>query len=136
MKITISLTDDEGRIFTGSSILSPGRKVTKQILSKPKRKHAGSADLNFKLNLRAFVKAHSGGLSGPQKFTLLLARLTEGKVSRTIKRKDLQRAWNRMAGLMGTKFNGAYAIRAKDNGWVDTSKNGVYMLTDSWKHAF
>jgi len=29
----------------------------------------------------------------------------------------------------------AYSIRAKDNGWVDTKKQGVYVLTPSWKDA-
>jgi hypothetical protein len=135
MKITITLTDDNGRIFTGTTTLSQGVKNAKKVHPKSKEKHSEPTKLNFELNLRAFVKIYSRGLTGPQKFTLILARMTEGKVSQTIKLEELERLWNRMAGLIGTNFNRAYANRAKDNGWVDTPKTGVYVLTNSWKQA-
>jgi hypothetical protein len=35
--------------------------------------------------------------------------------------------------LLGMKFNRFYSGIAKENGWVDASRHGVYVLTESWK---
>jgi hypothetical protein len=39
------------------------------------------------------------------------------------------------AALLGCKFNRFYSNTAKDDGWVDTRKKGVYVLTPAWKNA-
>jgi hypothetical protein len=78
------------------------------------------------------MKRHATDMSGPQKFTLLLARLSEADPSKTVSHAAIEKTWTKMTGILGN-YNNAYAIRAKDNGWVDTPKPGVYVLCPSWK---
>lgn len=81
------------------------------------------------------MKRHATGLGGPQKFTMLLARLSGGKTGVAIGLKEIEKTWNRMTEPMGGKFNTAYTTRAKDNGWVDTPRTGYYALRPSWTGA-
>jgi hypothetical protein len=135
MKISLVLTDEQGITYEGNATLLPvstgGQK------RRPVKLPAGKSEssISFNHNPRAFMKKYGNGLGGTQKFTLLLARLTEGETNREITLGDIQKSWNRMKPLMGGPFNGAHSIRARDHGWVDTSKRGVYLLTDSWKEA-
>ena len=92
-------------------------------------------NLSFNTNLLAFMKQHARGLPGPNKFTLLLARLAKGNVSQEVPLSELERQWNKMKVIVGGKFNNAYANRAKGNGWIDAPKHGSYTLSDSWKEA-
>ena len=106
-------------------------KTSKRSVSPP----IVAVQLSFKMNLLAFMKKYSQGLPGQNKFTLLLAGLTKGSISKQVSKSELERQWNKMKVIVGGKFNGAYANRAKANGWVDTPKYGVYTLSDNWEDA-
>jgi len=103
---------------------------------KREAKKVTHAQVNFSLNARAFVKKYAKQLSGPKKFVLILAYLARGQINKEISLADIEKLWERMTGLIGMEFNSAYAVRAKDNGWVNPIKQGVYILTDSWKEIF
>ncbi len=92
-----------------------------------------AAHLSFSTNVLAFMNKHARGLKGPQKFTLLLARLAKGKTSQQVPRTQLKSHWNKMKVVLGGKFNPAHANRAKAKGWVDSPKHGLYTLSISWK---
>jgi hypothetical protein len=79
------------------------------------------------------MSSHGKGMSGSQRFALLLARLAKGQVTQEISIEQIASAWNRMKSVMGGAYNAAYTTRAKEKGWVDSPKKGVYVLTDSWK---
>lgn len=136
MKITFFLTDDRGNEFEGSAILTPASTERKRRAPRtgPRRIKA-AVDPSFDLNPLAFMKRYGAGLSGPEKFTLLLARLTAGDTSKDIAIAELRKQWNKMKSVMEGRFNPAYANRAKANGWVDTQKQGIYVLCASWKEA-
>lgn len=91
--------------------------------------------LSFTTNVLAFMKKHTRGLSGHQKFTLLLGRLAKGSVLQRVPSAEVEKHWNKMKVVLGGKFNRAYANRAKAEGWVDTPKHGLYTLSPSWKEA-
>jgi hypothetical protein len=38
--------------------------------------------------------------------------------------------------LLGMEFNRSYAVRAKENDWVEAKKHGVYSLRPLWKEIF
>jgi hypothetical protein len=86
---------------------------------------------SFSLNVRAFMKRYANDKSGPQKFALLLARLADGKTGVDIPAKDIEAQWKRMKGVLGA-YNPAYSTRAKEQGWLNPSKYGVYSLSSSW----
>ena len=81
------------------------------------------------------MKQHGKGLSGGEKFTALLAKLSGGKAGAAVELREIEKTWNRMTALMGGKFNPSYTTRAKDNGWVDTPKTGHYALRAGWEKA-
>jgi hypothetical protein len=93
--------------------------------------------LDFSKNERAFIKTYARKLSGVKKFVLLLAYLAQGKVGKEVELKEIQRHWNKMKAnnLLGLDFNTFHSNAAKDNGWVNTTKKGVYVLSQSWKDA-
>ena len=104
----------------------------------PKKERHITSDaggLVFSLNVRAFMKRYGSKLSGTQKFTLLVARLAEGNAGRSVSVKDIESWWNKMKGIMGGSYNPAHSTRAKDQGWVNSPKYGVYALSDDWKSA-
>jgi hypothetical protein len=82
--------------------------------------------------MRAFIKAHARTLSGPKKFALLVAYLSKNDPGKTVLFTDIESNWNRMTGLLG-KYNSAHSTRAKDNGWVDSPKQGVYVIVPGWE---
>jgi len=110
-------------------------RTKKKPIVSDKRQGATLSGLSFKMNALAFMNKNARGLSGPQKFTLLVARLVEGSTSKQIASTDVQKHWNKMKGVLGGKFNPAYANRAKVNGWVDGPKHGTYVLSENWKSA-
>jgi len=138
MKLHVVVTDEDGNTYEGDASVvagprgSPSRGAAR---TKPQRKAPVRTSLDFSLPVRAFVKRHAKKLGGPQKFTVLLARLSAGKVGAAIGRKEIETAWNRMTEPMGGRFNPAYTTRAKDNGWVDTPKPGSYALLTGWAKA-
>ena len=90
-------------------------------------------DLDLTLPIRPFIKKYASGLSGPKKFTLLLAHLVEGDLRKEVSLLKVEKAWGSMNALMGMKFNRFYSQQAKDSDWVNTKKKGVYVLRPSWK---
>ncbi len=135
MKLTIILTDDNGRKYEGTVLLSQisdrrGSRMTLRRSARPNR-----LTLSFDQNPRAFMKRYANGLRGPQIFTLLLARLTKGDTAKEVTLVELEKHWNSMKALMDGPFNRAHSNRAKDSGWVDSPKRGIYVLASSWREA-
>lgn len=136
MKVRIVVTDGGGNILEGEATLvavageRPPRRTSGR---EPRARDRTSPD--FSLPVRAFVKRHAKSVGGPQKFTVLLARLSGGKTGAAIGLREIEKAWNRMTEPMGGRFNPAYTTRAKDNGWVDTPKIGYYALRSGWAEA-
>jgi hypothetical protein len=104
--------------------------------SKQETKEATPAQLNFGSNARAFVKKHAKQLSGPEIFVSILAFTAKGKINKQISLAYIEKLWKGMTGLIGMNFNRAYPVRAKDNGWVDSTKRGFYTLAGGWKGIF
>lgn len=108
--------------------------------AKASRPRAGAAavQVDFSSNIRAFVKRYAGGMSGPQKFALLLAYLAKGDSGKRISLEDIHRHWNKMTakGLLGVKFNRFYSATARERDWVSTEKSGLYYLRPSWHEIF
>lgn len=99
---------------------------------------ARSSKLDFDANIRAFVKKHARGFSGPQKFALLLAYVSKGKVGTEVPLNVIEQHWNKMTSfsLLDGRFNRFYSNSAKENGWVNSPKKGLYVLRPSWADIF
>jgi len=95
-------------------------------------------DIDLSKPIRPFVKQYGIGMSGPKKFTLVLAYLAGGDPSKNVSLEEIKKHWNKMTakGLLGMKFNRFYSANAKDNDWVNTEKTGLYHLRPSWKKIF
>lgn len=135
MKARIIITDDQGRTFEGEAELFGTSKVSGA--ARPKKvapRGVTPRSMDFSLNPLAFMRRYARALQGPQKFTVLVARLAKGRVSDGVPFAEVKKHWNKMKGVLG-KFNPAYANRAKANGWVDPSKHGVCALSSSWKEV-
>ncbi len=138
MKIRVVVTDGSGTTYEGEATLvaaggaRPPRPTPER---NPRASTPARTSPDLSLPVRAFVKRHAKGRGGPQKFTVLLARLSGGKTGVAISLKEVEKAWNRMRGLMDGKFYTMYGVRAKENGWVDTPKTGSYALRSSWAEA-
>jgi len=125
------LTDECLRELSGS----------KTALIKPQKKTSHSprvpqvSDIDFTKPIRPFIKLYSKGMSGPKKFSLLLAYLVKGDTKKEVSLEEIEKQWNRMTSpsLLGMEFNRFYSGQAKDNDWVDSKKTGVYYLRPSWK---
>ena len=133
MKITFSLIDNNGNTYHGSAALLPVRNGAYRHKTATKLTEA-QAETSFDQNPRAFMKKYSPGLAGAKKFTLLLARLSEGNSSNVVPLTEIVGTWNKMRAILGD-FNRAYPTRAKEYGWVDTPKAGCYVLSSTWKGA-
>lgn len=114
------------------------RVVARKGGGRPESKKGTGERVDFSKPIRPFIKQHAGRLSGPKKFTLVLAYLAGGDPSKKVALEDIQTCWNRMTakGLLGMKFNRFYSAAAKDSDWVNTEKNGLYHLRPSWKDIF
>ncbi len=132
MKVSIIVSDDDGNNYHGEVELVPSSKASHKRAQKVPQS-APKTPVNFSTPIRAFVKQHAHDLSGPQKFALLIAYLTKGDRKKEVLTGDVEKQWNRMKPLLGGKFNLAYPTRAKDNGWVDSPKRGVYIVLPGWK---
>ncbi len=106
--------------------------------ARPSRGSHAPRNLDFETNERAFVKAHAQDLSGPKKFVLLVAFLAKGKAGVDVDLKAVEGHWNKMTApnLLDGKFNRFYTNAAKENGWVNTKKKGVYFLRPQWRDIF
>src|SRR5947209_11361747 len=132
MKAQITIIDEKGVTFEGEVELS---RVGSQRHITRKEKGtttAAQTSLDFDTPIRAFTKKNARGLSGAKKFTLLLSRLTKGDLTKKVELKEIKKHWNKMTSLLGGEFNGAHSNRAIENGWVDSPKQGQYMLSRSW----
>lgn len=91
-------------------------------------------DLDFSINIRAFVKRYAASKSGPEKFVLLLAYLTKGQEDQNVRLNEIVKQWKKMSGknLLGN-FNRFYPNEAKTRGWVDSKGYGEYCLTTEWR---
>lgn len=146
MRATIVFTDDDGNTWEHELPLVAHRgaghaaQVTKPAKAKraePKRaaRSEQMTELDFSLPVRPFIKRYTKGATGPRKFAILVARLAKGDAKAEVAFKDIEKQWNKMTQLMGGRFNPAHASRAKDHGWVDSPKHGVYQLLSGWSGA-
>lgn len=96
MKISFTLSDDSGHEYQGTVDLLPVSKTARLRAPVRKAERAPRVDLAFNVNPRAFMKRYGRELSGPQKFTLLLARLAQGKSSIQVPLEQIAKHWNSM----------------------------------------
>lgn len=140
MKARITVTDENGTVFEGEADLTALSRST----SRPKnrgtaaKKRNSAIKLDFSLNERAFIKKHAAGLGGPKQFVLLLAYLARGTAGKEIGLQEIHKCWNTMTAphLLGSAFNRFYSTTAKEHGWVNTPKRGIYVLSGMWKEVF
>lgn len=131
------MTDDDGNTWekefdlakNASPLKRSSRTASKAVRGKE------SSNVDFSLPLRPFMKRHAMGASGARKFAILVARMAKGDLKADVRFAEIEKQWNKMTQLMGGKFNGAHATRAKDQGWVDSPKHGMYRLIDGWRGA-
>ena len=143
MKATIVFTDEDGNAWEHELplIAHPRAGRATQVTKPTKAKRAAPkksqqmTQLDFSLPVRPFIKRYARGASGPRKFAILVARLAKGDAKAEVAFKDIEKQWNKMTQLMGGRFNSAHASRARDNGWVDSPKHGVYKLLGDWAGA-
>jgi hypothetical protein len=139
MRARIVIIDKRGLEHHGEVELRPSdtnNSSTKRT-AKP-LKQERTPEFDFDTPLRAFVKDHTRELTGPKKFVLLTAYLARGDQSAEVELRTIEQQWNRMtsSSLMGGSFNRKFSAVARENGWVDNKKPGVYVLTARWKLAF
>jgi hypothetical protein len=96
---------------------------------------SGRAGVDFDLPVRAFIKKYAHAMSGPKRLTLMVAWMAKGQPNVQVARAEASKTWNKMKGLMGGAFNSAYETRARDNGWLNSPKTGVYTLLPSWQEV-
>lgn len=135
MKARIVITDESGTMFEGEADLVKTTARRSQARAVKSTRSGGAWKLNFDLPMRTFMKSYAGSLSGPKKFVLVVAYLSKGQEGREVLLRDVEAKWNTMTSLLGGKFNRFYSGKARDDGWVETKKNGVYVLRPSWKRA-
>jgi len=147
VRAVITFTDGQGNSWEyeltplprgGPVPAVPQRK--KPIAARPARptqphQPTPTTDPDFSVPLSPFIKRHTKGASGPKKFAILVARLAKGDTKAEVPFTEIEKQWNRMTRLMGGPFNPSHSSRAKDNGWVDSPKKGVYKLRSEWRAA-
>src|SRR4030043_2009497 len=89
-----------------NTLSKKGGKQKSKVLSVKTKSDLGivrPSKLDFGLNERNFIRTYARGLSGPKKFTLLLARITKGKTGANIGLDIVRSKWNKMTAknLMG-----------------------------------
>ena len=96
-----------------------------------------AASIDFDMPIRPFIKKYAKGMSGPQRFALLLARLVKGDLKKEVQLKEVEKQWNVMTALMDRmEFNRFFPSQAKDRDWVESKQRGSYNLRPSWKDIF
>ena len=92
--------------------------------------------MTFSGPIRAFVKKYGRQLSGPERFTILVAYLCKGRVGTPVLNTEIEKHWNKMKPLLGgKKLNRAHSTRAKEHGWIDSPSRGKYVLCAGWEGA-
>lgn len=99
---------------------------------------AGVAALDFSLNERAFIKTYSSGFNGQEFFTLITAYLVHGDGDTPVDLLKIKTVWKSCSGMIGVPYASTFSTRAKENGWVDSSKEtrGAYVLSKHWQGIF
>lgn len=141
MRIHVQLFDDKNQLIGEDDVVLrvPGPELRRNpAITSKSRISTTSADahLDYSLPERAFMKKHSARLSGAKKFTLLLAYLAKGKAGQEVQLAEIAKRWNKMTSILGYEFNRFFTNAAKENGWVDVKKAGVYVLRPSWREVF
>jgi hypothetical protein len=92
-------------------------------------------NLDFSLNERAFIKKYSSGFNGQKFFTLITAYLVEGQEATPVDLSQIKKIWKSCSGIVGAPYASIFSTRAKENGWVDASKEarGSYVLDKHWR---
>ena len=138
MRVRIIVSDDDGNNYQGEVELarsSSAKPARKPVARETRPRGRTSLPVNFSSNIRAFVKKHGRGMRGPQKFALLVAYLSKGEPKKEVSIANIRKHWNKMTQLLGGKFIRVYSQRAKEYGWVDSPRTGVYELLPDWKGA-
>jgi hypothetical protein len=114
---------------------SKPRELSKNRVTRKSSIRPVTQKIDFNVPLRPFIRKYAKGLSGPKKFTLLVARLVEGDLKKEISLAQIETSWNKMtaAQLLGMRFNRFYAGQAKERDWVDSKRKGFYNLRPSWE---
>lgn len=146
MRVRLTLTTESGEVFEGDTDLTrrdkgvAPRKVKHGKVSEGRplghsaaRKSTGGTP-DISMPLRPFLRQQVRGKSGAAKVTLVIAHLARGNTGVEVDSGEVQKAWNRATAFLG-EYNRAHATRAKDYGWIDSPKHGVYKLRDSWVNA-
>jgi len=137
MKISITVRDDEGRIFHGDTVLiaaSSGDPQT-EIPTLPGTPAPASRDSDFQLPVRAFMKKYAVGKNGAQKFAMLVAHMTKGDTQACVSGADIECEWNKMTAILCGAYNRAHPTRAKERGWVNSPKWGTFTLLRGWEQV-
>jgi hypothetical protein len=135
MKIRVTIVDDKGIVYEGAADLQRAPSPSKKSKDRAKVVSTTTSSLSFSLNARAFMNTYGKGKSGSQRFTLLVAHMAKGKIAAQISLERIESTWNRMKAVMGGPFNAAHTTRAKERGWIDSPRRGMYELSNDWKEA-
>jgi hypothetical protein len=104
---------------------------------QPRGRTPNAPSIDFDIPIRPFIKKYAKGMSGPQRFALLLARLVNGDLKKEVQLKEIEKTWNAMTALMdGMEFNRFFPSQAKDHDWVESKQRGSYNLRPNWKQIF
>jgi hypothetical protein len=141
MKAKITVTDDRGKTFSGEVELAPAGRLSgtpPPLRTSPQSsKKTSQTGIDFTLSNRAFAKRHvTKRTSGPRKFVILLAYIAKGSTGSQVQADRITKEWAKVRGPMGGKYQRVFATRAKDEGWIDSPRQGVFILLPSWKEAF
>jgi hypothetical protein len=111
------------------------RNKEQSIVKKTKEFKEITEEIDFDIPLRPFVKKYTKGMSGPKKFTLLVAWFVKGDLKKEAALSEIRKNWNKMSSktLLNMKFNLFYTNQAKENDWVDSKRKGFYNLRPNWK---
>lgn len=92
------------------------------------------SSLDYSLNERAFLKRYSSGFNGQEFFTLICAYLVGGKENTHLTLIEVKSVWKRCSGIIGIPYSSTFSTRAKERGWIDSSKGtrGSYVLSKYW----
>lgn len=136
MRARILLTADDGKTYQAEFELTSQDNLS---VAVPRDTSRGETDgtlpkqIDLRLALRPFMKRYGSNLSGPKRFALLVAHLAQKDLPAGVSLKEVARQWNKMKPLMGGAFNAAYSARAREDGWVDTVKVGMYTVCANWR---
>ena len=56
-------------------------------------------------------------------------------MSQSVSLNEIEKQWKKMKSLLGGDFNRFYSSQAKDKDWVDSPKQGLYVLRPNWREV-